>query len=220
MDFIFETVYVNAHKLNIYLHIGIGSMAIVIALTQLLNHKGGNLHRRLGRLFFKCFGIVITTATLGLLVFEFRAFLAVLTITAGYSGLSGYRVLKLKGRHPKAFDNLVAMLGLVSCFGFVLAIEHFHLSFSKATIYATLSGLAITCLYDIARNYLHSTFLKRTWLNEHIVKMIGTMSGLLSAASGNVLPSFGAVSQLAPTIICSMLIVVFLINNKRWVRAT
>lgn len=213
MESIFEAVYVNAHTLNIYLHVGVGSLAIILGLTQLLNQKGGFLHRKVGKLFFKCFGIVIATATLGVFLFEFRAFLAVLTIAAGYSGLSGYRVLKLKGSRPQTFDNMAAALGLVACCGFIFAVEHFQLSFSKATIYATLSGLAITCLYDVARNLFPSGFLQRTWINEHIVKMIGALSGLLSAASGNVLPSFGAVSQLAPTVICSLLIVFFLLKE-------
>jgi len=210
MEFMIETVYVNAYKLNIYLHIGVGTLAMLLGLTQLVNQKGSDLHRRIGRLFFMSFSVVIATATLGLFLFEFRAFLTVLTLTAGYSCLSGYRVLILKGARPKVFDNTVATLSFIACVSFVFAVEYFQLNFSKPTIYATLSGLALTCLYDAARNVIPLRFLKRTWLNEHIVKMIGSLSALLSAASGNLLPSFGAVSQLAPTLICSILIIVFL----------
>lgn len=210
MEFVFETVYVNAHKLNIYLHIAAGSLATLFGLSQLLNQKGGSLHRRLGKLFFKSFSVVLATAVLGVLLFEFRAFLAVLTLSAAYTCLSGYRVFVLKGTPPRAIDNIVAGLSVAACFGFVFAIEIFQLSFSKATIYATLSGLTIVSTYDLSRNLFSIHFLKRTWLKEHAVKMISAMSALLSAASGNVLPSLGAIGQLAPVLACTILIIVYL----------
>jgi len=116
----------------------------------------------------------------------------------------------LKGTRPRAFDNMVAGFSVAACFGFVFAIEIFQLSFSKATIYATLSGLTIASTYDLSRNLFSIRFLKRTWFNEHVVKMISAMSALLSAASGNVLPSLGAIGQLAPVLACTILIIVYL----------
>jgi len=143
MEFLLDTVYVNAHKLNIYLHIITATTATALGVSQLVNKKGSRLHRDLGRLFVRCFTIVVATATLGLILFELRAFLVVLTLAAAYSGLSGYRVLVLRGSRPLAFDNAISVLTLFASFSFIFAIEYFQLTFSKATIFASIGSLAI-----------------------------------------------------------------------------
>jgi len=211
----FDTLYDASHNLNIYLHIGFGSIAIILGLIQLVNLKGGSLHKRIGRLFLICFGVVIFAATLGIFLFEFRLFLTALTLSAAYTCISGYRVTCLKGLQPGSFDNIVTIVCLFACAAFIFTLEVSYSNYSTVTIYATIGGLILMCLYDCVRNFMSSTWLQAIWLDEHIFKMISALGALLSAASGNVLSELGAVAQLSPVALTFSISVCFIVLRKR-----
>lgn len=214
MNLLLQITQTQAHNINTFLHVSMGSVAIVLAIIQLFTVKGGKQHSLVGKLFLWCFGVVISTATLGSVFFEFRMFLVILTLTAGYSCVSGYRVLLLRGKRPKAFDNIFSALGIVFCLGFIYQIDTVPLIMSKTTVLATLISLLSYCVYDILRNFFTAKFLSRSWVYEHMVKMISAFGALLSAAGGNLLPSYGTYGQLMPTMISTMLIVIFFVRMK------
>jgi len=214
MDILFE-LHAHSHKLNIYLHILCGSVAIILGTVQLLRTKGGRAHRRTGITFMVFFGAVIATALIGILYFNFRAFLGVLTLASGYSCFSGYRAIVLKGRAPRALDNTVAFTCIGLCLGFIATLELSLHSAPKVTIYATMSTLLLMCVYDVLRNLISVNWLSRVWLNEHIVKIISAFIGLVSAATGNLWPSYGAISQLGPSVLGFILVALFLQRSKK-----
>ena len=74
--------YTSAHIANILLHIIGGTVALAAGLLALLSRKGGRLHIRSGRVFIYAYILIVITAILGIVVFEFRSFLAVATIAS------------------------------------------------------------------------------------------------------------------------------------------
>lgn len=215
MDLLSQITQTQVHSINIFLHVLLGSVAIILGIIQLFNVKGGKQHRLVGRLFLGAYAVVIIAAILGAFFFEFRVFLVVLTFTAAYSCNAGHRVLLLRGKRPKAFDNIFSFLGIVFCLGFIYLIDSVPLIMSKTTVLATLGALLSYCIYDISRNFFTLKYLIRTWLYEHMIKMISALSALLSGASGNLLPSFGTYGQLTPSVLTSVLIVIFIVRMKR-----
>jgi len=189
MDILFE-LHAHSHKLNIYLHILCGSVAIILGTVQLLRTKGGRAHRRTGITFMVFFGAVIATALIGILYFNF-------------------------GRAPRALDNTVAFTCIGLCLGFIATLELSLHSAPKVTIYATMSTLLLMCVYDVLRNLISVNWLSRVWLNEHIVKIISAFIGLVSAATGNLWPSYGAISQLGPSVLGFILVALFLQRSKK-----
>src|SRR5277367_5148071 len=90
------------HWINIAIHILFGTAALVLGMLAICSRKGGPLHIRSGRLFLYAYLVVVFTATIGLLVFDFRSFLAVVTLLSFYDVFAGYRALQLRGRRPQA----------------------------------------------------------------------------------------------------------------------
>src|ERR1700733_6743018 len=65
------------HWVNIAIHVVFGAAALALGLVAICSPKGRRLHIGSGRLFIYAYLVVITTATIGLLAFDFRSFLAV-----------------------------------------------------------------------------------------------------------------------------------------------
>jgi len=215
MNNLLSTLFSSTHNLNLFIHVGFACVALLLASVQLLNKKGGMQHRRVGRLFLKSFSIVILAAALGVFLFDFREFLAMLTLSAAYSCLAGYRVLVLRGAAPKTFDNAASIFSIICCVAFVIALEYSQYSYPKVTIYALIVSLVMMNAYDLSRNFLPAAWLQRNWLNEHIVKMLSAFSALTSAASGNLLPQYGAIAQLAPPALCLVLMISFITTRPK-----
>jgi hypothetical protein len=102
------------HRINIGFHVLSGSLALLFGLAALLTSKGGRLHRRFGRGFLYTYLVVILTATIGLVAFEFRSFLAVVTLLSFYDVFTGYRALQLRGARPQLPDNIASVSGFCS----------------------------------------------------------------------------------------------------------
>jgi len=211
----FQTLYDATHNLNIYLHIGFGSIALVVGFLQLTNYKGGLMHQCMGRVFLGCFAVVITAAMLGILLFEFRLFLAALTLSSAYTCFAGYRVIYLKGMRPRLLDITLSTVCLSICCGFFFAVDAMDNNFSKVTIYATIGSLSLLSAYDLFRCFMSACWLRGSWLDEHIFKMLSAYGALLSAASGNLLSELGAVAQLSPVAITFSLSVFFIVLRQR-----
>ncbi len=204
-------ILAHLHSLNILMHVSLGSVGIILGAIQLLTPKGGVRHRKLGKLFLRCYCVVICSAILGSIFFNFRAFLVVLTFSAAYTCTSGYRVLFLKGKQPMAFDNILSTLGIGFSLAFIYWIDSIPLIMSKTTVAVTVAHILVFCVYDLSRNYCTAKYLSRSWIYEHMLKMISAVGALLSAASGNLLPSYGAVGQLTPSIVTTLLVGLFFV---------
>src|SRR5476649_2641755 len=125
-----------AHALNIAVHVLFGSAALLLGLGALVSAKGGIRHRRFGRGFLYAISGVLVSATIGLLVFNFRAFLAVVTLLSFYETFSGIRALKLRGARPRPIDVAMSVVGILSPLSFVMVMHRFHLPWDPVLIYS------------------------------------------------------------------------------------
>jgi uncharacterized membrane protein len=212
MTDIFNSGYTPLHMLNVFAHVGFGTLAILLGLAQLMIRKGGPAHSWIGRVYLGLFIIVISTALIGSIAFGFRAFLAALTLSAGYWLLSGLRVLNIREGGPRSFDNIAALIFM----GLAVALAIYmrgRPEQSTMAAYIALANVVSVCVYDLARNLNARAWLKRSWLNEHIYKMIGSHAALLSAAGGNLFLSLQPWSIFLPTTISLVLIALFVLRH-------
>src|ERR1700761_68439 len=124
--------YSSAHIANILLHILGGMVALAAGFLALVTRKGGRLHTRAGRLFIYAYFVIVVTAILGIVVFEFRSFLAVATIASSYDVFAGYRAIRLRGRRPQLPDILASILAFAAPGVFVFAMHFLHKPWSPA----------------------------------------------------------------------------------------
>ncbi|MEM7329104.1 MAG: hypothetical protein AAF437_10210 [Pseudomonadota bacterium] len=212
MTDIFNSGYALPHMANVLVHVGFGTLAIIMGVAQFFTRKGGRAHRTIGRAYLAAFVIVLFTALFGSFVFGFRAFLASLTLSAGYWLLSGLRVLMIRSRGPGLIDHVFALLFI----GLAIALAGFMRYGSvESTLpaYIALGNLVAICLYDIARGLFGAAWVRKSWLNEHIYKMIGSHGALLSAAGGNLALAWQPWSIFLPTTISFILIALFILRH-------
>ncbi len=207
--------YTFFHQTNIIIHVGSGVLALLLGLVALSTKKGGRAHRKSGLLFLLFLAIVVTTGLLGVLVFNVNQFLLVLTVLSGYNGYSGYRAIKNKSNIPKTQDILVAFLSLGSGIYFLHYMESIGMIWSPVIIYATLGFLFFIISYDLLRYLIPPKKYGKLWLYEHIYKMIAAFTALAAAASGTLLPNYKPYSQFLPSLLGTLLTVVFIVYFYR-----
>ncbi|GAB2967409.1 hypothetical protein GCM10027048_42630 [Hymenobacter coalescens] len=206
------------HTLNIGLHIAGGTLALLLGLVPLLGRKGGAIHRRFGRWFLGAVGVVLVTAVLGLVVFDFRAYLVGIVLLSGYRAWAGVRVLRLRATGPRRLDAVAAALALVGGVGFLVSLHLIRLVWSPVVIYSTVGALLLMSVYDLARFAFVPLWRRRLWLPDHIWKMVSSYFALVSAFTGTVLPQYKPYSQLLPSTVGVALALGF-IGYYSWRRA-
>jgi hypothetical protein len=179
------------------LHIVFGTAAVVGGAVALLAPKlapGGGVHRRAGRAFMRCIGVVIATAT-ALTLLRFDAYFAGLTAAAAIAAFSGRRVLRRKrpdldpAQRATALDWGVTLL-LLAVAVFLLALAATgRIARNIPVAWALGAGTALYAAWDLYRfaRPLAAPFSPDLWLYEHLVKMLGAYFGAVAAFSGSVL---------------------------------
>src|SRR5580704_15959608 len=156
--------YSSAHIANILLHILGGTVALAAGMLALVSRKGGRLHIRSGRAFMYAYVLIVITAILGIVIFEFRSFLAVATIASAYDVFAGYRALRLRGHRPQSQDIVASLLAFSAPGIFIYAVHILHKPWSPALTWSVLGGILALSAYDLARLWLPLRFLQRAWL--------------------------------------------------------
>ena len=207
--------YTHAHIANIMLHIVGGSAAIIAGFIAIVSRKRGLLHARAGMIFVYAYGIVILTAVLGVVVFEFRSFLAVATIASSYDVFSGYRAVKLRGRRPAPIDRAVASIALLSPVLFISAIRFLSKPWSPILTWTILGSLLLMSAYDLLRGALPADWLQRSWVYEHLFKMIWAFDALTATFAATIFPHFQPWSSLIPNFAGIAVIIGFFVAGPR-----
>lgn len=174
------------HYSNIIIHVTAGLIALIFGLIILLT-------------------IVVITGLLGVLIFGRNTFLLVLTVSSGYTGYSGFRVVRTKSNEPKSIDIFAALLGLISALYFLYYIKSIGMIWSPIIMYATVGFLFLVIAYDLLRYLIPVKIYNNLWFYEHIYKMIAAFTALLAAAVGTLFPDYKPYSQFLPSVFGTLL---------------
>jgi len=217
------TDYSFAHLSNIWIHITAGSLALFLGLLALTTKKGGRWHKKSGNLFLNFLVVVIVTGLIGVFVFKRNTFLLIITVLSAYYGFSGYRILKTKNNRPKGIDIAVALLALISVFYFLYYFKSVGMYWSPIIVYSTVGALLAIIAYDVIRYFIPRKNYGTLWLYEHIFKMIGAFTALLSAFTGTVFEKHQPYSQFLPSVFGTLLQIGFIayyITNSQKISET
>ncbi len=207
--------YTPAHIVNIAAHIVGGTLAILAGLVAIVAGKRSRLHARSGLLFVRAYSLVISTAVVGVVVFEFRSFLAVATIASSYSLFSGVRAIRLRGRRPTPLDRGAAVAAIAAPALFIAAMHLLQKPWAPVLTWTVLGSLILIGSYDLLRSALPAPWLARTWRHEHIFKIIGAFDALTATLAATILPHFQPWSAILPNLLGTALIVGFFIAGPR-----
>jgi uncharacterized membrane protein len=203
------------HTLNIVVHVLCGTAALILGMIQVLSQQGGKQHRTYGRWFVRASWVVVATAALGLGVFRFGAFLAVLTLLVAYWLHSGMRALRIRYGGPTLQDAVAAVSALGAVVVFLYFLPSIRSPWVPAITYSTLGSLAMLATYDLSRFLFPRRWFESLWLYEHAVKMIGAHGAIVAAFAGTVLSFLQPFSQIAPSVIWTGLQIGFVIQLAR-----
>lgn len=205
----------SSHHLNILTHVAFGTLALLAGLGPLLTAKGGRAHVRLGRWFLGLAAAVLGTAVLGLAVFNFRPFLSVIVLLSAYQAYSGYRVSRIRAVGPAWHDGLFSAVFLLGGAAFLVLLPRIRLGWSPVVMYSALGSLLALTLYDLSRFWWRQRWRRGAWLYEHIWKMTGTYTALLSAFTGTVLAAYQPYSQFLPSVLGTAVAAAFVAHAYR-----
>lgn len=192
---------IDAHTLNVFAHVGTGTLALLIGLIPLFSRKGGPLHRWSGRTTVGLGLVVLSSAVLAVLLFRPPAPLVAATLTAGYQYLSGLRTLSLSRSGPRLPDALLSMLGVCTALLIAAQMGQGDASWTPAIGYTTIGYLLVMTAYDLSRPLWVSVWYRRVRPLDHGVKMIGFYFAMLSAGAGNLLAEWQPLSQVLPSVL-------------------
>ena len=213
-------------------HIIAGLGAVLIGIAPVLTRKGSRLHRLTGRIFAGLMAMLLAAAW-AMTVLKMNTYLLALSASATLTLFSGLRAPGRKRPDLWRSDRATALdWGVTLALGGVGLLVLWHVltgrsvgpaAISVALVYGALSMGG----WDIWR-FLRPTdwpFSPELWRYEHLWKMLGAYSAVLSAFSGNFLRFVPAPwSALWPTLLFQTLtviwIVVLVVQGRRRPRAS
>lgn len=213
------------------IHIAAGLGAVLIGIAPVLTRKGSRLHRLGGRTFAALMAVLLACAW-AMTALKMNTYLLALSATATLTLFSGLRVLGRKRPDLQRADRATALdrgvtlaiagVGLLVLWQVLTGRNVGPAAISLALVYAALS-MSVWDLWRFTRP-TDWPFSPELWRYEHLWKMIGAYSAVLSAFSGNFLrflpPPWSA---LWPTLLFQTLTVIWIavlvVQNRRRRRA-
>lgn len=203
----------QVNDINIAVHVSMGAAGLVCGLWPLLSTKGGQIHRRSGRVFVIMAGVVLGTALLADIFLHEPVPLLAASLSASYQYVSSLRSLALRDRPPSAVDALLACAALAGCAWMVLSKDAGTASWTPMIGYSTAAYVACIALYDLSRPFWGAYWLRRVRPLDHGLKMTGCYFAMLSAGAGNLLKHLQPWSQVVPSSLGVIVIVALLASH-------
>lgn len=182
---------------TLYLHILVGSVALLSGAIAIFSTKGKTLHRKTGKIYFWAMTAVFVT---GIIVagFRFNRFLFLIAFLSYYSVFAGVRFLKLKklhrGQKPLWYDWAAGIINTIANLFFV-GLGLYYMIFTNAQLGAILLtlGFGIGGLM-ISYTNLHPLIVHPTkpyhWYLSHIGNMMGGYIATLTAFLSTMVTRF------------------------------
>lgn len=203
------------HEINVIAHVSAGAIALLIGLAPLLSAKGGARHRRFGRMFVILGAIVLATALVGVVFFDPLPPLIAASLAAGYQYLSSLRALSLKDRGPGVLDAMLALAALGGCAALYVFMGPGTPSWTPAIGYSTIGYIGAVAAYDLSRHVWSGAWRRHARPLDHGVKMTGAYFAMMSAGVGNIFRDAQPWSQVGPSAIGLLAIIVLAIAFLR-----
>ena len=200
----------QANEINIVVHIAVGAGGLVCGLWPLLSKKGGSIHRRSGSIFVVMAGIVLATAITADIFLDVPMALIAVTLSASYQYVSSLRSLALRNSCPSTADTMLALVALLGCAWIVLSKGAGTASWTPAIAYSTAAYVACIALYDLSRPLWAAYWMRRVRPLDHGLKMTGCYFAMLSSGAGNLLKHAQPWSQIIPSSLGIIVMVIFL----------
>jgi uncharacterized membrane protein len=188
------------HLLNLATHVGTGGIAIALGFAVLARPKGDARHKRWGRRFVVLTTIVVATAATGLAVFRWMPLFAVLTLLVGYQLLSGWRAARTRDAGPNRLDLALSLLAAALA-AVLIPVALRDPDVPRAVLLGSCGALAAVLSYDLLRWLAPARWHIAAWRYEHLYKMNAALFGMISAFIGNTVRAWQPWSQLLPSII-------------------
>ena len=211
----------TAIRLTLWIHVLVGTVALVVAPIALMTVKGGPTHRRWGKVYFWAMaGVAATAVVVGF--WRSILFLVLTAVFSFYAALSGYRVLYRKrpdlGQRPSALDWVAAGITLAASatlvtLGITRPTPRVRELATVAIVFGGV-GLAIAGL-DVWR-FVSPPADRRAWWYKHMTNMMGSYIAAVTAFSVvnfHFLPT--TLRWLWPTMIGTPLIAIWITYYKR-----
>ena len=212
------------------LHIGAGSVALIVAPVAMIVRKGGKAHRQWGRVFFWAMFAVFVSA-LGLLAISPSVFLFVLSILSFYAVFSGVRALRRKrperGEEATWLDRFGAVAAILTGLSFILwgVLPLLNIYANEIPASFALLGVAFGVLlaqmgWEDLRGFGKPPRERNWWWYYHMGRMTG---GYIAAATafivqvvGPLLPaSLDWTAWAVPSVVGSVLVRVWIERYRR-----
>lgn len=195
--------------LNTFLiiHIAAGVIALGVAPVAMIVEKGGEAHKKWGRVFFWAMTTIFITAII-LSIYHWNLFLLMIAVFSYYSVVSAYRWLYLKkmhlGQRPKNIDWIALIITIVFNISFVAWGIYWVLNDGYGFFAYLAIGFGMGGLLVAKGNLVK--FLKNppknTWIYEHIGGMLGGYIATMTAFSSQVMNFLpGWMQWIWPTLI-------------------
>jgi hypothetical protein len=172
-------------KILLSLHICAGSIGFIVAPIALIVKKGGDIHRRWGKVFFWCMTLVSFTAII-MAPMHGNLFLTLVAVFSFYLAFSGYRAIYRKDfykTHKTAgIDWVFAILN--SVFSLSLMIYGFIKLPGAFGLISIVFGLIGSLLgFRDIKSFIRPPTDKQKWFFSHMVGMTASYIAAMSAFS-------------------------------------
>lgn len=187
------------HHINIITHIIAGTIAIGFGIAAYATLKGGKGHRRMGIAFLFFMSLVMLTAVNGVLNFVDRPFLTVVTLQSAYLAWSGWRAVKRKSQPLNQSDLLLLLVASGFVAQFFWKMQTANIVWNQGVVWYLLLYLVAILIFDGWRCFRPSLITSpRFWIYDHLFRMTGAFTALVSAGIGTVMGDWAPWSQIIP----------------------
>lgn len=196
------------------LHATLGFLALIVAPMAMVSRKGGDWHRRWGKVYFWAMaGVAVTAIVLG--VTKNNWLMAMVAVFSFQMIASGYRALYLKrlheGQRPAWTDRFIMGAGVLVNGGlFMWGVIHLMLGHRESgpIIFTAFGTIGLLFVWRDFQRFYKTSHDKREWLYAHMTGFLGGYIATVSAFSAVNLEAIRPLwlQWLWPTIIGAPLI--------------